>query len=505
MVRAMPDRLAVLALVLGLAACANEPSSNTVWAQPAGTMQGPSVGEGPTVDAPTSDTIEPVGPAIDPKYVEVARKLTAMAEEDTRAWDRLAYVADTFGHRLSGSKALERTIDWAVETMRADGLANPRREKVMVPHWVRGEEWAKIRGPNERELPVLGLGMTVGTGRKPIRAQVVVVDSLDSLDRLGEGAKDKIVVINQAMPAYDHENHDAGYGTTVVIRSSGASRAAKYGAKAVLVRSVTATSLRSLHTGALNYEEGVKKIPAAAITAEDAEWFARMAKRKEVVEVELFLGAKQLPDAESGNVIAELVGRELPDEIVVIGGHIDSWDVGDGSSDDGAGCLMAMEAALMLHELGLVPRRTIRVVLFTNEENGLRGGKAYFEAHGKERHVAAIEADVGSGAPWGFGVGEVQADVDALLPFTPLFEGLGANNLKLGGGGADISPLTREGVLGLGLHPDISTYFDLHHSHADTIDKIPPYHLERNAAAIALMAYILAERDVPERVLPERE
>lgn len=499
----MPDRLAVLALVFGLAACANEPSPDTVWAQPAGAMQGPTGGGGPTIDAPTSGSIEPAAAPIDPKYVEVARKLTAMAEEDTRAWDRLAYVADTFGHRLSGSKALERTIDWAVETMRQDGLANPRREKVMVPHWVRGEEWAKIRGPVERELPVLGLGMTVGTGRKAIRAQVVVVDSLDSLDRLGEGAKGKIVVINQAMPDYDHANHDSGYGTTVVIRSSGASRAAKYGAKAVLVRSVTATSLRSLHTGSLNYEEGIKKIPAAAITAEDAEWFARMARRGETMEVELFLGAKQLPDAESGNAIAELVGRELPDEVVVIGGHIDSWDVGDGSSDDGAGCLMAMEAALMLHELGLVPRRTIRVVLFTNEENGLRGGKAYFEAHGQERHVAAIEADVGSGAPWGFGVGETQADVDALLAFAPLFEGLGANNLKLGGGGADISPLTNNGVLGLGLHPDISSYFDLHHSHADTIDKIPPYHLERNAAAIALMAYILAERDVPDRQLPE--
>lgn len=497
----MPARVVALALTLGLAACANEPSPNTVWAQPTGTMPEPPLGGGPGVDPPTSDSIEPPAPVIEAKYVEVARKLTAMAEEDTRAWDRLAYVADVFGHRLSGSKALEQTIDWAVETMRLDGLVNARREKVMVPHWVRGEEWAKVRVMSrdklERPLPVLGLGMTVGTGRKPVRGEVVVVDSLDAIDRLGERLKDKIVVINQPMPDFDHETHDTGYGTTVPIRSSGASRAAKHGAKAVLVRSVTATSLRSLHTGALNYEEGVKKIPAAAITAEDAEWFVRMAARDEKVEVELFLGAKQLPDAESGNAIAELRGRELPDEIVVIGGHIDSWDVGDGSSDDGAGCLMAMEAALMLHELGLVPRRTIRVVLFTNEENGLRGGKAYFEAHQHETHVAALEADVGSGAPWGFAVGQDQADVDALLPFMPLFEGLGANNLKLGGGGADISPLTKTGVLGIGLHPDISTYFDLHHSEADTIDKIPPYHLERNAAAIALLAYILAERDLP--------
>lgn len=495
----MLARLAVFALGLGLIACANEPSANTVWAQPAGTMPGlPTSDGGPAVEAPTSESVQPPRVAIDPKYVDVARKLTAMAEEDTRAWDRLAYVADTFGHRLSGSKPLEQTIDWAVETMRLDGLANARREKVMVPHWVRGEEWAKIHGAVERELPVLGLGMTVGTGRKPVRGAIVVVESLDEIDRLADALKDKIVVINQPMPDFDYEHHETGYGTTVPIRSSGASRAAKYGAKAVLVRSVTATSLRSLHTGALNYEEGIKKIPAAAITPEDAEWFTRMSARGQKVEVELFLGAKQLPDAESGNAIAELIGRELPDEIVVIGGHIDSWDVGDGSSDDGSGCLMAMEAALMLHELGLVPRRTIRVVLFTNEENGLRGGKAYFEAHKDERHVAAIEADVGAGAPWGFGVGQTQADLDLLLPFAPLFEGLGANNFTSGGGGADISPLTKTGVLGLGLHPDVSTYFDLHHSQADTIDKIAPYHLERNAAAIALMAYILAERDLPE-------
>ncbi|NVB39183.1 M20/M25/M40 family metallo-hydrolase [Pseudenhygromyxa sp. WMMC2535] len=488
--------------LLALVACAGDPGESTVWAQPAGPE--PAVpraaGAGPGVVAPTSESVREPAPALDEKYVSVARKLTAMAEEDTRAWDRLAFVADTFGHRLSGSQALEDTIDWAVETMRADGLANARREKVMVPHWVRGKESAKILGPVERELPVLGLGMTVGTPRRGITAEVVVVDELDQLDVLGETLKGKIVVINQAMPPYDDDNHDSHYGTTVQIRAFGPSRAAKYGAKAVLIRSVTASSLRTLHTGMLSYDEDLPKIPAAAITPEDAEWFARTAARGQTPKVHLELGAKQLPDAESANVVAELIGREKPEEVVVIGGHIDSWDVGDGSTDDGAGCLMAMEAALMLKELGLIPRRTIRVVLFTNEENGLRGGKAYFEAHQGERHVAAIEADVGSGAPWGFGVGDEQAELDALLPFAPLFEGLGAGSFVLGGGGADISPLTKAGVLGLALRPDASHYFDLHHSPADTIDKIAPYHLERNAAAMALMAYILAERELPEPV-----
>ena len=490
--------MGALSLALTLAACASEGSAGTVWAQPAGTLPLPTASEdGPTVDAPTTASTAPAPPPLEAKYVDAANKLTALAEDDTRAWDRLAYVADTFGHRLSGSEALERTIDWAVKTMAEDGLSDARREEVMVPHWVRGEESARILSPRERPLPVLGLGMTVGTPKRGITAEVVVVADLDELEARAAELKDKIVVINQAMPPYDHERHDAAYGATVQIRSHGASNAAAHGAKAVLVRSVTATSLRTLHTGALNYDEDKPKIPAAAITPEDAEWFARMAARGEPVKITLKLGAKLLPDAKSANAVAELRGRELPDEVVIIGGHIDSWDVGDGSTDDGSGCLMAMEAALMLRELGLVPRRTIRVVLFTNEENGLRGGRAYAAAHAGEVHVAGIEADSGSGAPWGFGVGKDQADLDALLAYAPLFEELGAGTFTLGGGGADLSPLTADGMLGIGLHPDTSHYFDLHHSPADTIDKIAPYHLERNAAAMALMAYILAERDLP--------
>lgn len=482
-----------------LIGCADGRSANTVWAQPAGSLPLPAGSEdAPTVDPPTTETTTPPAPELDPKYVDAARKLAALAGDDTRAWDRLAYVSDTFGHRLSGSASLEKTIDWSLEIMREDGLSNVRREKVMVPHWVRGKESAQILGPTARELPVLGLGMTVGTPKRGITAEVVVVANLDEIDTRAAELKDKIVVINQAMPAYDHDNHDAHYGSTVQIRAHGASRAGQHGAKAVLIRSVTANSLRTLHTGMLSYEEGKPKIPAAAITPEDADWFARMAARGQPVKVHLELGAKLLPDAESGNAIAEIPGREKPEEIVVIGGHIDSWDVGDGSTDDGAGCLMAMEAATMLLELGLIPRRTIRVVLFTNEENGLAGGKAYYEAHHHEPHVAGIEADSGSAAPWGFGIGATEADLAALQPYAELFEPLGAHNFRLGGGGADISPLTRAGMLGIAVRPDTSHYFDLHHSPADTIDKIAPFHLERNAAAMALMAYILAERDLPE-------
>jgi carboxypeptidase Q len=490
--RPLAVALLVTASVLG---CPKADEMPTTWAQPAGTMPVPESNEGPGVEAPTSETVGNEQPTVEQKYIDAATKLIGIADADTRAWDRLAYISDTFGHRLSGSASLEQTIDWAVATMAEDGLSNARREKVMVPHWVRGKESAEILGPNARPLPVLGLGMTVGTPAAGITAEVVVVATLDEIDTRAAELEGKIVVINQAMPEYDHEHHDAHYGTTVQIRSHGASRAAVHGAKAVLVRSVTANSLRTLHTGALNYDPDKPKIPAAAITPEDAEWFARMAARGQTVKIKLKLGAKQLPDAVSANAVAELVGRELPDEIVIIAGHIDSWDVGDGSTDDGSGCLMAMEAALMLKELGLIPRRTIRVVLYTNEENGLRGGHAYRDAHTQEKHIAGIESDSGSGAPWGFGVGHEQAQLDALLPYAPLFEPLGAHHFVVGGGGADISPLMKDGMLGIALRPDTSHYFDLHHSPADTIDKIAPFHLERNAAAMALLAFILAERE----------
>jgi hypothetical protein len=432
-------------------------------------------------------------PAWPASYAEAAQKITQATQGNTRAWDRLAYMADTYGHRLSGSKALEQAIDWTLETMRADGHENVRREKVMVPHWVRGKESARVTGPVERELVILGLGGSVGTGRRGVKAEVITFESLDALVKAGEKdpkvADGKIVLLNQPMPAFDPHNMQdpTGYGKTVVIRSSGASTAAKFGAKAVLVRSVTAHSLRTPHTGALRYEEGIKKIPAAAVTPADAEFLVRMAKRG-ATTVELKMGAKTLKDAESGNAIAEIKGREKPEEVVVIGGHIDSWDVGDGATDDGSGCLMAMEALALLRELGLQPKRTIRVVLFTNEENGLRGGKTYAEEHKDEVHVGAIEADIGAGAPMGISMAAGDEVVASLAKYAPLFEGLGVTHIMKGWGGADISPLMATGVLGMGMRPDVSTYFDLHHSPADTVEKIDPARARRGGKGRATQA-----------------
>jgi Zn-dependent M28 family amino/carboxypeptidase len=443
----------------------------------------------PAKTAPPAETGPP------PAWAKTAAtKIAAHAKGKRRAWDRLAELSDLFGPRPAGSKALEQAIDWSLATMQADGLAQVRREKVMIPNWKRGRESLQVSAPIDRELTVLGLGGTVGT-KGTLRAKLLVVSSLDDLDKRGAEAKGKVVLVNQPMPIYDHVRDDSGYGTAVKPRSEGAMRAAKHGAVGLLIRSVTAVSLDTPHTGAMRYEDGVKKIPAAAVTHEGAELLSRLAARGPV-EIKLQLGATQGKDVPSANAIAELVGREKPEEIVVIGGHIDSWDVGDGASDDGSGCVMAMEAALMLKELGLVPRRTIRVVLFTNEEYGLRGGKAYFDAHKDEKHAAAIESDSGAGAPQGFGIASDDAKVLAgVTRFASLFTPLGASKIGKGWGGADISPLTEQGVLSLSLRPDTSRYFDVHHSPADTVEKIDPDHLQRNAAAFALMAYILAERE----------
>ena len=428
------------------------------------------------------------------EIARAAQMLTEAGQGPAEAWERLAYLSDHFGNRLSGSKGLEGAIDWSLEIMREDGLTKVRREKIMVPHWVRGEEWAKMSAPVERSLRILGIGGSIGTSDGPISGEVEVVENLAEIESRSAELRGKIVLINQPMPGYDPETGHSGYGDVAEIRVHGASKASRAGAIAVLVRSLTAHSLATPHTGMLRYDEESPPIPAACVTIEDAEFLARSRKRGSVT-VELFLGAQAFPDAESGNAIAELTGRELPEEIVVIGAHIDAWDVGDGSVDNGSGVAMVLEAARLLKSQNLIPRRTIRVVMFTNEENGMRGAKGYFAAHGEERHVAAMESDAGAGEPRGFGVTGSPAEVAALQAYSSLFQGLGAAEIQEGWAGVDLLPLTRAGVLGVGIHPDATHYFDYHHSPADTLDKIDPRHLQLNSAAMALMAYILAERE----------
>jgi Zn-dependent M28 family amino/carboxypeptidase len=409
----------------------------------------------------------------------------------TAAWDRLAELTDLHGNRITGSAALDGAIGWAASRMRDDGLDDVRRDEVMVPHWVRGAERARIVAPVTREMALLGLGGSVGT-RGTLRAPVAAFDDLDALKASTASLRGTIAFVNHRMPAFDEAHDDPGYLRGMQARLHAAAEAAKHGARAVLIRSVTATSLRTPHTGALQYEDGVPKIPAAALSLEDADLLARLARRGRV-DVELTMNARTLPDAPSANVVGELRGRELPDEIVLLGAHIDSWDVGQGASDDGAGCVAVMEAARLLRQAGLAPRRTVRVVLFTAEEYGLAGAKACHEQHGAEHHVAAFETDYGMAAPDGIGVG-TEETVRGMAPLLPAFGQFGIRRFRPHAFGADVQPIVATGAKAFDLEPDGHHYFDIHHTEADTLDKIRPEDLRRNAAAIALLAYVLAER-----------
>jgi carboxypeptidase Q len=427
------------------------------------------------------------------KYRTPAGRIIGAALTSDRAYARLAHLTDHIGNRLSGSQNLERAIAWAVAEMKNDGLENVRAEKVMVPHWVRGEESLELTSPVTRKLSLLGLGNSVSTPPEGIEAEAVVVHNFDELDALGEGARGKIVVYNVPFTTY---------GETVRYRGAGASRAARHGAVAALVRSVTPVSLQTPHTGAMNYDEKQPKIPTAAITIEAAELLQRMHDRGERPRLRLKMEAKFLPDAESANVVAELKGSEKPDEIVLLGGHLDSWDVGQGAHDDGGGVIMSWEAVRLLKELGLRPRRTIRVVLYTNEENGTRGGNGYRDAHRAEiaKHVFAIESDSGTYRPEGFGLAAAappQARAN-LREIVKLLAGIRADGIAANGGGADIGPLMKEGVIGASLDVDGTHYFDIHHTAADTLDKIDKRDLALCVATLAVVAYTVA--DMPERL-----
>jgi len=450
--------------------------------------QGP--GPGAPSPTPTPTPLPPPTVKID-RYRPAAARIIGAALTSDRAYARLAHLTDHIGNRLSGSKSLERAIEWAVAEMKRDGLDNVRAEKVMVPHWVRGEESLEMLTPVPRKLQVLGLGNSVGTPAEGVSAEAVVVRNFGELERLGEQVRGKIVVYNAPFTSY---------GATVLYRHQGASRAARYGAVAALVRSITPVSLQTLHTGAMQYDANQPKIPVAVITIEVAEFLQRMNDRGDHPTLRLKMEAKFLPDAESANVIAEVKGSEKPDEVVVIGGHFDSWDVGQGAHDDGGGCIVAWEAARLLKELGLRPRRTIRVVLYTNEENGLRGGNGYRDAHRAEipKHIFAIESDSGVYRPEGFGLAET-APLQArsnLQEIAKLLSGIGSDGIAADGGGADIGPIMREGVIGASLDVEGAHYFDIHHTPADTLDKVNPRELALCVATMAVMAYTVA--DLPE-------
>jgi carboxypeptidase Q len=426
---------------------------------------------------------------IEASYTVAANQIIDAALADSSAYERLAELVDRFGHRFSGSENLERALDWIIEEMERDGLENVRGEPVMVPHWVRGEESAELVEPWSRDLPMLSLGGSIATPPDGITAEVMVVGSYDDLTARADEARGKIVLFNVPFTSY---------GMTVQYRGGGAIAAARVGAVAAMLRSVTPVSLQTPHTGAMSYAEAVPRIPYAAITIEDAEMMQRMTERGENVVVRLKISAEMLPDVPSRNVMGEIVGSERPEEVIVLGGHIDSWDVGQGAMDDGGGCVAAWEAVRLIQRLGLKPRRTIRAVMWTNEENGLRGGNGYRDAHVGEldKHVLAIESDGGVFKPSGFGFTGSDEAYDIVSAVGTLLERIEAGTIRRGGGGADIGPIMREGVPGMGLNVDGTKYFWYHHTDADTIDKLDPREVALSVAAMAVMAYVVA--DLPE-------
>ncbi|ADO67929.1 M20/M25/M40 family metallo-hydrolase [Stigmatella aurantiaca] len=431
----------------------------------------------------------------------VAERLVGAALTEGHAWGRLEELTDGVGARLSGSEGAEAAVQWALRAFKADGV-KAWLEPVKVPHWVRGEERAELLASERfrgRPLSVMALGGSAATPPEGITGEVVEVRSLEELSALGERVKGRVVLFGHTMQKPED------YGRFAALRSRGPAAAAKAGAVAALVRSLATASLATPHTGATRFEEGEPRIPAASVTVEDAELLSRLVAAGGPVRVKLVLGCQELPDVDSFNVVAEVKGREKPQEVVLLGAHLDSWDVGTGAHDDGAGVVMVMEAARLLTKQKAAPRRTVRVVLFMNEENGLRGARAYAETHAAElsRHVAALELDVGGGRPVGVALRAGPGAGDRVRPWLSPLRAVDAGTLvEAEAGGADLLPLIPAQVPFFGVKQDVSRYFDVHHTHADTLDKVDPVALAQSTAAVTWLAYAMAE--MPE-TLPRPE
>ena len=422
-------------------------------------------------------------------YQPEAQRLIQAATNSLFGFTRLATMCDTFGPRFTGSKNLESAIDWCLAEMKHDGFQNVRGEEVIVPRWVRGNESIELLSPRRRTLPMLGLGGSVGTPPGGITADVLVVTGFDDLKNRVAEAKGRIVLFNVPFTEYRE---------TVIVRTQGAIHAARAGALASLIRSVGPFSMQTPHTGGMSYADDVKKIPHAALSLEDANMLSRMAARGEPLRVRLKMEAHTLADGTSRNVVAEIPGSEKPEEIVIVSGHIDSWDVGQGAMDDGGGCLAAWEAARLMLKLGLRSKRTVRVVLWTNEENGIRGAMSYAERHeaALARHTLAIESDSGVFQPTGFGFLGSGRGMEIIRGVGKLLDPIGSGNIAKGCRGADVLKLVRGGVPVMHLEVDREKYFWFHHTDADTIDKLDLSEFNRCVAAMAVMAYVIA--DLPE-------
>lgn len=440
--------------------------------------------------------VVPESDGASPRALRARQLVEAALEGEAHAM--LKDLCTTAPARLSGSPNAQRAVEWGLATMRRIGLANVRAEPVMVPHWVRGEpERCELLDDGDRvveELQILALGGSDATGPGGVVADVMMVRSFEELQQRAAEARGRIVFFNRPMPKI-LANTFRAYGQAVPQRANGAVEASKAGGIFALVRSMTTRSDDNPHTGAMNYAGDVPRIPTAAISTLDADALAARIGRGERVRLKITLHCATLPDVESANVVGELPGNDLGHEIVVVGGHLDSWDAGQGAQDDGAGIVHTLEAARLLVESGVRPRRTIRFVLFMNEENGLRGGLGYRDAHADETHFAAIESDAGGDVPLGFGTTATDLRFEELRAAVRALEPWGMGALTPGGGGADIGPLAARGTLLFGLSVISHRYFDYHHSVLDHIDSVNERALALGAGSIAFLALELAGLD----------
>ncbi|MGH7293954.1 MAG: M20/M25/M40 family metallo-hydrolase, partial [Polyangiaceae bacterium] len=426
----------------------------------------------------------------------------------SHAFSIVRSLCDEVGPRLAGSPGDRAAVAWALRTMPTLGLSNVHAEKVMVTHWERGEARAELLGTPDQSLAVAALGGSVGTGPRGVEAEVVEAASLEELDRLGAAAvKGKIVFLD---PIMRRARDGAGYGEVVRNRHFGAREAAKLGAVAMLLRSAGTDHDRLPHTGGKSKDD--HEIPAAALSVPDAELLHRVLEERRSARVRLLLGCRSLPEVPSANVVGDVPGREKPGEVVVVGAHLDSWDLGSGAIDDGAGVAIALETGRLLAAMPQKPRRTVRVVLFANEEHGIQGAREYARAHAAElgTYVAALEADFGADAVYAvrwMGDPAARERFDELARLlAPM--GIAAQDSP-GEAGADIGPLLAAGVPVLDLRQDGTRYFDVHHTASDTLDKIDPGVLAQAAASFATAAWAAADLEgdlgrVPEAMRKER-
>ncbi len=443
-------------------------------------------------------------PAVPPAVLAAAGGLRDRILAGSKAADWVRDLTDLAGPRLAGSPGDRAAVAVALRMLEAQGFKNVRAEKVMVPFWQRGVETGQVTSPVSQTLALTALGGSIATPEGGLEGEIVRVASLPELAGKGEAVRGRIVFIDQPTA---RTSDGSGYGSAGHVRSEGPSAAAKLGAIGLLIRSIGTDDDRLPHTGGTHYTEGVAKIPAAALSAPDADLLTRLLARGPV-RVRFTLGCRTLPDAESANVVGEIPGREAPQEIVLLGAHLDSWDLGTGALDDAAGCGIVIEAARQIGLMKERPRRTIRVVLFANEENGLKGGKTYAQTHAAElaSHVAALEADLGQGPPLGFGWNAGPSAETALKAVAGALAPIAADTLKVEDiGGADLIYLLPSGMPNLGLTLDATDYFDYHHTANDNFDRIDPKILDRSTAAAATLAYVLAEMPgTLERIPPEK-